>query len=102
MNAAAQNAKEPEYKPSTKLLAAHFVESVPFVTEASSVSVGRNADSILPARLEKDGTVATVEAGQRSDGIVVRKKHVNLATQDRRVMQVFIPWANVKALEYGA
>ncbi len=93
---------EPQFKPLTKLVAAYFVESVPFGGETHSVNVGRNADSIAPARLEKDGAAMPVESGQRADGIVLRRKSHNRASNERVVLQAFVPWSNIRALEYGA
>ena len=93
--------KEPEYKPQTKVSAAFFVDSVPFGGECMGVSIGRNVDSIAPARLEGDGTIKTVEANQRADGIVIRRKHSDLNTHARVVMQTFVPWSNVRSISYG-
>ena len=100
-NEAASKQKEPEYKPQTKIAAAFFVDSVPFGGECMGVSIGRNVDSIAPVRLEGDGTIKTVEANQRADGIVIRRKHSDLNTHARVVMQTFIPWSNVRSISYG-
>lgn len=106
MNTAAQveaplKAKEPDYKAHSKLVAVFFVDSVPFGGEQTSASIGRNVDSIWPARLEKDGAAVTVEPNQRADGILLRRKHHDLNTHQRVVLQAFVPWSNVRSLQYG-
>lgn len=93
--------KEPPYKPQTRLVAAYFVNSVLFSGEQMSVSLGRNADSITPGRLEGDGSVVAVGANQRADGLVIKMKRSNLNTRERYVAQAFVPFANVRSVEYG-
>lgn len=92
--------KQPEYKPQTKLCAAYFVDSVPIEGEQTSVSIGRNCDGLYPARLEGDGSVLVVDKNQRADGLLIRRKVRNLATHERWLVQVFVPWSNVRALQY--
>lgn len=99
--AEAQAKPKEEFKPQTKLVAAFFVDSVPFGGEQASASIGRNVDSIVPARLEKDGSAVPVEPNQRADGILLRRKHRDLNTHQRVVLQAFVPFANVRSLQYG-
>lgn len=94
-------AKEPEFKPLTRLNTAYFVDSVSFGGDVLSVSIGRNVDVIAPARLERDGTIVFVEANQRADGILLRRRHHDLNTHARVMQQTFVPWANIRSLAYG-
>jgi hypothetical protein len=92
---------EPVYKPRQRLTSAAFVQSAPFGDERMSCQVGLNCDSIIPARLEPDGSCVPISSGQRADGILVRRKKHDLQTQKRFVDQCFIPWSNVRGLSYG-
>lgn len=85
-----------------RLAGASLVESVAFAGgEHSSVNAGRNCDSLIPARLEPDGTAVSISSGQRADGLLVRRKVQNLNTREFHVDQVFIPFANIRGLLYG-
>lgn len=93
--------KQPEFKPLTKLVAVFFVESVYFNGEQSSAAVGRNTDSIAPARLLPDGSAVAIDTNQRADGLVLTKKTHNLATHEKHIKRCFVPFANIRCLEYG-
>lgn len=80
--------------------AAHFVNSVPFIDERQSCSIGLNCDSILPARLEVDGSAVVIDKGQRADGLVIRRKFHNRGLNTRSIAQVFVPWANIRGVQY--
>lgn len=97
----AAKTEELKYKPHTRLTAAFFVNSVVFDGEKQSVSVGLTVDSIQPARLEGDGQAVAVAANQRADGLLLKRKVHNLNTHARVVSQTFVPFANVRSLQYG-
>ena len=97
----AAKAKEPDYRAQTKLTGAYFVESISFGGETTSANVGRNADSIAAARLEADGSAVAVGPNQRADGLLLRRRHRNTASNERLVLQCFVPFANVRCLAYG-
>lgn len=86
----------------TKLATAHFVNAAAFDGVNQSVSVPRNADSIVPARLEPDGTAVAISSGQRADGIVIRRKVTVRSNNTKLVVQSFVPWANISSLQYEA
>ena len=67
----------------------------------SSVQIGRNVDSIIPARMEGDGSAVGIDKGQRADGIVIRMRRHDRVTGKRYVSQEFVPWANIRSLTYG-
>ncbi len=89
------------YTPRTRLVAAAFVNSVPFAGETASVQLGRNCDSILPARLDGDGAVALLEKGQQPTGLLIKRNVHDRTTNERYVDQVFVPFANVRGIQYG-
>lgn len=81
---------------SNRIASVRFVESVPFAgTEQSSAQIGRGADSIMPAKLEPDGTPSLILANQRADGLLLEGK---LAGRRERV---FVPFANVRGVTYA-
>ena len=90
-----------EYKPQTKLVSCTFVNSVAFGGESQSVQVGRNVDSITPARMEGDGVPVGVDKGQRADGVLLRMKRHDRVTGRKYVAMDFVPWSNIRSLSYG-
>ncbi len=84
-----------------RLTGAVFINSIAFAGQASSVAIGRNCDSIVPARLEADGMPVTIDKGQRADGLLIRRRAQNRATNKSFVEQTFVPWANVGETQYG-
>lgn len=86
----------------TKLVSAHFVNAVPFDGVVQSASVPRNADSIVPARLEPDGTAVAISSGQRADGILIRRRVTVRSNNTKLLAQSFVPWANISGLQYEA
>lgn len=79
-----------------------LVESIAFCgKELASVILGRDADSIAPARLEPDGTAVVISSGQRADGLLLRKKNMNLQTRMECIEQKMVPFANIRGLDYG-
>lgn len=82
-----------------------FVNSVAFAGESTSCRIARDAngvygttgvvDAILPARLEADGTPTAIDKGQLATGVLLRKKRNN------EIRQAFVPFSNVKELQYG-
>lgn len=97
----ATKTKVPSYKPHETLTGATFDRAIPFAGTCESVQLGRNCDSIVPARLEPDGTTVAIDRGQRADGVRLRRKVDNLQTRESFMDQVFVPWANVIGLQYG-
>ncbi len=93
--------KEPDFKSHQRLIAASFVNSIPFAGETSGVQIPRNCDSIVPARLDCDGSAIAIDKGQRADGLLVRRKVHDRTTNTRYVDQVFVPFANVRGLQFG-
>lgn len=91
----------PTHKPRERLIGAAFVESVSFAGETTSVRVPGNCDGIAPARLEPDGAMAIIAAGQRADGVKVWRKVQDRVTGQKYVEQHFIPWSNIRGLSYG-
>jgi hypothetical protein len=90
-----------EYKQQSKLVAAFFVNSVYFAGEQQSVTLGRNTDSIAPAKLLPDGSAVAIDVNQRADGLLLTKKTHNLSTHAKVVVRCFVPFSNIKCLEYG-
>ncbi len=99
--------KTAEPKPQTRLIAVSFVHSVSFAGESMSVRIQSEAgprgqanivDGICPARLEADGSPVAIDKGQLATGVLLRKKSLNGGAQ---VRQSFVPFANVKELQYG-
>ncbi len=84
-----------------KIVAVAFVNSVPFANESSSVQVGRNCDSVKPARLRGDGTPAYLEDSHRADGLLIRRTIHSPQTNQKHTQQVFVPFANIRGIEYG-
>lgn len=80
-----------------RLVAAHFVNSVSLSNERTSVAVGVTCLSIQPAAMQPDGDVVATDKGQRSDGLLVREKGLHNSPTRR----VFVPWSNVRFLQYG-
>lgn len=91
----------PEAKPQTKLTSVAFVASIPFANEAMSVQVGRNADSITPARMEADGSAVAIDKNQRADGLLVKQRKHDRARNVFVVEQCFVPFANIRGAQYG-
>jgi hypothetical protein len=79
-----------------------LVESIAFCgKELASVTIPRDADSIVAARLEPDCSAVAISTGQRADGLLIRKKNMNLNTRIEAIEQHFIPFANIRGLAYG-
>lgn len=92
----------PAVKVKETLVGFSLVESIAFCgQELTSVTIPRNTDSIAPARLEPDGTAVTISTGQRADGLLLRKKQLNLGTREYAIEQHFVPFANIRGLTYG-
>lgn len=90
-----------------RLTGAAFIESVRFgggeVSSAYlSLSAGMpgNVDSIIPARLDHDGSATPIANGERADGLlIVRKVHdANRHTDFWNVS--FVPMTNVRSCSY--
>ena len=90
-----------EYKPHTRLVSVTFVNSVAFGGESQSAQIGRNVDSIIPVRMEGDGSPVQVDKGQRADGILLRAKRHDRVTGRKFEARDFVPWANIRSLSYG-
>ena len=69
-----------------------FVAPVQFAGVQDSIQIGRNADSITPCKIDADGSASPLKEGQRSDGMLIRF----------RKTQCFVPWANLRELQYGS
>lgn len=92
----------PEAKPQTKLVSVAFVNSIPFNNEAMSAQVGQGkADSITPARMEADGTAVAIDKNQRADGLLIRQRRHDRVRNTYVVDQCFVPWSNVRGLQFG-
>lgn len=83
-----------------KLVSAVFVESVAFGGESQSVQIGRNVDSITPARLEGDGSPVAIDKGQRADGVLLVARRHDRVANAFRTETAFVPWSNVRTLGY--
>jgi hypothetical protein len=83
-----------------KLTGISLVNSVLLGTELSNATIGRNVDSITPARIDENGRPQPLEKGQQCQGFLLRAK-----ARDGKgglfVNQAFVGWANIKALTYG-
>jgi len=95
----------PREWPEQVLCGVHFTASAPWNNEAMSAHLGvdgqpGSADSILPARLDGKGRVVPITDNQRADGVVIRKRQHDRIRNRSYVSQVFVPWANVKGLQY--
>lgn len=106
MTAAAQQAVEaPKSKPTPKtkekLSGFALVESIAFCGKELMSVTFRDTDTIQPARLEPDATAVVISSGQRADGLLLRKRHRNLATQAESIEQHFVPFANIRGIAYG-
>jgi hypothetical protein len=91
----------PEAKPQTKLVSVAFVDSIPFGNESMSVQIGRNCDSITPARMEADGSAVAIDKNQRADGLLIRQRRHDRVRNVFVVDQCFVPWSNIRGLQYG-
>lgn len=89
----------------SKLVGAHFVTSIPFANETLHVATAGgnpNADLVVPARLQADGTPTPISGNERSDGLLVRKAvHDRLNGGRVLLVQCFVPWGNVRGLVYA-
>lgn len=83
---------EPKAEAALRIKGVVFCMSVQFAGVQESIQIGRNADSITPARIEADGSAIQIDKGQRSDGLLIKW----------RKTQCVVPWANVRELQYGA
>ncbi len=89
-------------KQRTRLSGFAVVESITFGgQELVSVTIGRNTDTIEPARLEPDGAAVVIDKGQRADGVLLRKKCTNLGTREEYLDQYFVPFANIRGFSFG-
>ena len=52
--------------------------------------------------MEADGSLVSVEKGQRADGLMIRKRVHHLTTHAKTTAQTFVPWANIVSVDYGA
>lgn len=86
----------------TRIAAAFFVTSIPFAGETVGAQVGRNCTSIVPARLEADGSAVTIDKGQRADGLQIRSVEHDRKNNTKYIGQCFVPWANVRGITYVA
>lgn len=106
MNVATQAAPkpvviEPEAIRHNKLVAVHFLQSVAFAGQSFSVRIPATADSIVPAVIQLDGTPTAIDKGQRSDGLLIRKRSHDGQKNQWTVKQTFVTWANVGELVYA-
>lgn len=97
----AKNGIEPVLTTPLRVVAVAFVHSVPFANESSSVQVGRNCDTVWPARLKGDGTPARIEENQKADGLLIRRSVHNMNTNLKYTEQVFVAFANIRGIQYG-
>jgi len=84
-----------------RLIGATFSGSIPFGGEALAVQLGRNVEAILPAVLAPDGSATPIKDGQRADGVLLRQRTHDRLRGTWYTAQEFVPWANVKGLQYG-
>jgi hypothetical protein len=81
-------------------MGASFVNSVTLNGEHTSVNLGRNIESIWPARIEADGSACAIKDGQQAQGVLIRTK-VRDGKGGLFVAQAFVGWANIRALNFG-
>lgn len=84
-----------------RLIGLWLVNSTTFGGHTESLTVGRNVDSIVPARMESDSRAVPLEKGQRADGFLVRKQITNSGTHEVHVAQVMVMYSNVREVQYG-
>lgn len=89
-----------ESKPQTKLAAVRFVESVPFHGESLSVSASEDV-KLSVARIDADGSSVAIDKGQRADGVLIKARTHDRLRNTFVAQQIFVPFANVKAILYG-
>ncbi len=109
MSATVEPKPTPNQRPPTEyktLSGATLESSVPFAGETVSVRIGGqnpNCDSIIPARLEPDGSAVPIKEGQIASGLLFRRRTVDRAHNGAQfIEQCYVPMSNVKCLQYSA
>jgi hypothetical protein len=83
-----------------KLVGISLVNSVLLGTELTHATIGRNIDSITPARIDENGRPQPLEKGQPCQGFLLRQK-MRDGKGSFYVGQAFVGWSGVRALVYG-
>lgn len=94
---------EPKKPPKTheKLIGLRLVNSTSFAGETESLTIGRNVDSIIPARMETDCRAVAIDKSQRADGFLVRRLVPAVSGREPHVAQTFICFANIREVQFG-
>ena len=78
----------------------YFRESVMFIEMRDSASVGLHVDSILPAKLEPDGSASVIKDNQRAEGLLLVRRALDRTTGKHRNHRCFVPFDNIKSVSY--
>lgn len=75
--------------------------STSFAGQTETLSIGRNCESIVPARIDFDCRAVAIDKNQRADGFLVRTTKKDPTTRAEYVEQVFVGWANVREVQFS-